>query len=181
MSSQQERIYFIGGTGGVGSKAVQDVLAQEIPITIYTRQPEKSNYKGQPNVTLVRGDYDDLNPFEKSVAGHTLLFLLVEDLSTMAHIKGSLAKVAYAAGVKQIVDIPSLTIEACPFTFIGQAHLRSEEVIRAASSQKDYSFLCEHPTLAFHDKSSLGPICYQGARSTCWLNSTRYYSSLDFT
>ena len=139
MPSQQERIYFIGGTGGVGSKAVQDVLAQDIPITIYTRQPEKSNYKDQPNVKLVQGDYDDLTPFEKSISGHTRLFLLVGDLRIMARIKGSLAKIAYAAGVKQIVDISSCTINVCPHTFIGQAHLHSEEAIRAASSQNGNS------------------------------------------
>ncbi|KAI7848302.1 hypothetical protein BDC45DRAFT_574994 [Circinella umbellata] len=134
MSPQQERIYFIGGTGGVGSKAVQDVLAQGIPVTIYTRQPEKSNFKDRPNVTLVKGDYDDLAPFESSITGHTRLFLLVANIGNMPRIKGILSKIAYTAGVKQIVDISSLTIDAYPFTFVAQAHLRSEEAIRAAQN-----------------------------------------------
>ena len=144
MSPQQERIYFIGGTGGVGSKAVQDVLAQDIPITIYTRRPENSSFKDQPNVTLVQGDYDDLTPFEKSITGHTRLFLLVSSLGKMPRIKGSLAKIASSAGVKQIVDISSLTIDECPYTFIGQAHLRSEEAIRDAQKE-DSSYVSIRP------------------------------------
>ena len=65
-------------------------LAQDIPITIYSRQPEKSGFNNQPNVTLVQGDYDDLTPFEKFIPDHARLFLLVADLSTMSRIKGSL-------------------------------------------------------------------------------------------
>ncbi|KAG2218285.1 hypothetical protein INT45_000967 [Circinella minor] len=144
MSPHQERIYFIGGTGGVGSKAVQDVLAQNIPVTIYTRQPEKSNFKDLPNVTLVKGIYDDLTPFENSITGHTRLFLLVANIGNMSRIKGSLSKIAYTAGVKQIVDISSLTIDAYPFTFVAQAHLRSEESIRAVQND-DSSYVSIRP------------------------------------
>ncbi|KAI9496719.1 hypothetical protein BDB00DRAFT_891370 [Zychaea mexicana] len=131
---EQERIYFVGGTGGVGAKAIQDVLANNIPITIYTRRPEKSCFKDHPQVTHVQGSYDDLTPFEQSIGGHTRMFLLVRSLGMMPRIKGAMAKAAYAAGVKQIVAVSSLTVSVHPFTFIGQAHARSEDAIRAIQS-----------------------------------------------
>ncbi|KAI9251771.1 hypothetical protein BDA99DRAFT_521156 [Phascolomyces articulosus] len=137
MSPQEERIYFIGGTGGVGNKAVQDVLDAGYKITIYSRQPEKSSFNNNPNVTFVQGDYNDFTPFEQSIKGHSRLFLLVANLGDMPRIKGTLAKIAYASGVQQVVDVSSLTIDVCNSTAIGQAHYRAEEAIRAV--KKDTS------------------------------------------
>ncbi|KAI9494259.1 hypothetical protein BDB00DRAFT_819438 [Zychaea mexicana] len=142
---EQERIYFIGGTGGVGSKAVQDVLDKGYLITIYTRQPAKSTLNGHPQVTLVQGDYDDLTPFEKTIGGHSRLFLLVSTLVGMPKIKSTLARMAYSAGVKQIVDISSLTCDVVPHTGIGQAHLRSEEAIRAVQPKTNGSYVSLRP------------------------------------
>ena len=132
MAPQEERIYFVGGTGGVGSKAVRDILDAGIKVTIYTRQPEISSFKDQPNVTLVQGDYSDFTPLEKSIAGHTRLFVLTSNQQAMAQTKGDIAKIAYAAGVRQIVDVSSITVDIRLSTYLGQSHKSGEEAIRAA-------------------------------------------------
>ena len=141
----QERIYFIGGTGGCGSAAVKLVLERGYPVTIYTRKPEASEFKSNPNVTLVQGDYDDWTPFEKSIGGHTRLFLLIGSMVDMAGRKGTIAKIAYTAGVQQIVDISSLTINACPWYHVARAHAGGEDAINALPERKGRSYVALRP------------------------------------
>ncbi|KAI8140270.1 hypothetical protein BJV82DRAFT_671701 [Fennellomyces sp. T-0311] len=143
--TNHERIYFVGGTGGCGAVAVRQVLEKGIPVTIYTRKPEESEFQGNPNVILVKGDYTDYTPYEKSIAGHTRLFLLVASLSGMPAIKEKLAKIAYASGVQQIVDVSSLTINACAWTHVAHQHLGGEEAIDALPERKGRSYVRLRP------------------------------------
>ncbi|KAI9251748.1 hypothetical protein BDA99DRAFT_574952 [Phascolomyces articulosus] len=145
VSQQEERIYFVGGTGFVGKKAVEDTLDAGIKVTIYTRHPEKSNFSEHPNVTFVQGDYDNITAFEKSIAGHTRLFLLTATYDRVAQIKGAFARLAYAAGVKQIIDISTITIDLSLFTYIAQSHFAGEEAIRDAKN----SFFPDDQQLSF--------------------------------
>ncbi|CDS06735.1 hypothetical protein LRAMOSA09262 [Lichtheimia ramosa] len=129
-----EKVYVLGATGNIGTEVVQELLNSGIHVTAYVRDPAK--VKQHDLLTLVKGDYDDLTPFEKSIAGHTRLFLLVADLGKMARVKKTIAARAYEAGVKQIVDVSSFTVSAGGRrTAIGAAHTIAEDAIIAMENR----------------------------------------------
>lgn len=61
-------------------------------------------------VHIVQGDYSNLDPIQEGIKGHTRLFLLCTEGPNFAKTKEIIAKYAYAAGVKQIVDISSWAV-----------------------------------------------------------------------
>lgn len=133
MVSSNEKIYVIGATGNIGERVVKQLLAKGAHITIYVRDVEKCKSLFQENnqtLTIVQGDYSDFTLFEKSIAGHSRLFLLIADLYQMPVIKEKVAKIAYESGVKQIVDLSSRFAQF-PWrtSYIGEAHRLSEEKI----------------------------------------------------
>ncbi|KAF7732771.1 hypothetical protein EC973_000043 [Apophysomyces ossiformis] len=133
MSQAKERVYVIGGTGNVGTKTVQDLIANHIPTTLYARNPSKVASlfpNGKDLIQVVQGDLSNLTPLEHSLAGHTRLFLLVSNQGQVAKIKTAIAKLAYAAGIKQIVDISSNSV-CLPWRATGftESHRCAEEAI----------------------------------------------------
>jgi uncharacterized protein YbjT (DUF2867 family) len=82
------------------------------------------------NLMVVQGDYAETESFKKSIVGHERHFLLVFDFNRMATIKRNYAQIAYAAGVKQIVDVSSGTVNA-PWRKhqLSAIHYASEEAI----------------------------------------------------
>ncbi|CAO3656546.1 unnamed protein product [Mucor fragilis] len=127
----KERIYIIGGTGSIGSKTVQDLLANQVPVTLYARDPSKvaTMFPQADNdlLKVVQGDFQDLSPIKESVKGHSRLYLIASDISTYAQFKKTIATYAYAAGVKQIVDISSSYIDhGWRTTAIGQMSYLAE-------------------------------------------------------
>ncbi|KAI9492349.1 hypothetical protein BDB00DRAFT_828631 [Zychaea mexicana] len=129
-----EKVFIVGGTGHIGERCVQQLLNNNVHVTLYTRSPAKVQAKF-PQAAIVEGDYNDLTPLEKGIAGHTRLFLLIADLVNMPHIKGAISAKACATGVKQIVDLSSLAV-TLPWrsTFLGNTHRLSEEAILASRS-----------------------------------------------
>ncbi|KAF1801787.1 hypothetical protein V8B55DRAFT_1473983 [Mucor lusitanicus] len=114
-SSTTERIFIVGATGSVGSKTVQDLLAKQVPVTLYARNPSKAAamFPQADNdlLKIVQGDFEDLSPLKEAVKGHTRLYLIASDMSSYAQVKKTIATYAYAAGVKQIVDVSSSYID----------------------------------------------------------------------
>lgn len=77
------------------------------------------------------GDLNDTQ-FEQSIVGHTRLFLVINSFAKMAEQKVTLATRAYAAGVKQVVDISSLSSGfSWRTSYIGNTHRACEEGILA--------------------------------------------------
>ncbi|KAG1373555.1 hypothetical protein G6F61_010083 [Rhizopus arrhizus] len=130
--TNNERVFIVGGTGNIGSRTVRNLIAKNIPVTLYARSPEKVNtlFSGNELVKTLQGDYNDLSPLKEGLKGHTRLFLLISDFSKFSQLKETIATYAYEAGVKQIVDISSLTV-SFPWrsNFIGNNHRLGEEVI----------------------------------------------------
>ncbi|GAB5588042.1 hypothetical protein Unana1_02942 [Umbelopsis nana] len=126
------KVYVIGGTGGVGSPTVKELLEKGVSVTVLVRDPTKAaTLFGQPeNLKIVQGDYTSYDSFKESISGHERLFLLVHDFNDMVKIKATYAKLAYEAGVKQIVDISSASVSG-PWrqTFIATEHFLSEDII----------------------------------------------------
>jgi uncharacterized protein YbjT (DUF2867 family) len=129
-----ERVFVIGGTGNIGAKCVNDLLAKNVAVTLYARNPEKASAMfSQHNsdlVQIIKGDFVDLSPIQEGIKGHTRLFLLVGDFSSFVKTKHTIAKYAYEAGVKQIVDISSFTVNmGWRTSVIGSNHYLGEKAI----------------------------------------------------
>ncbi|KAI8145250.1 hypothetical protein BJV82DRAFT_605529 [Fennellomyces sp. T-0311] len=136
-----ERVFFIGGTGNIGSAAVKNLLRKGVPVTVFARSgpSAKKQFDNNPKLTVVEGDVNDFKSVEKSIAGHSRLFLLVGDLDNLAKIKVPIAEKAYAAGVKQIVDISAFEVSLPLRTsFLGRVHLECEEGILRIPNRKAY-------------------------------------------
>ncbi|KAI9263261.1 hypothetical protein BDA99DRAFT_509729 [Phascolomyces articulosus] len=121
-----ERILVTGATGQVGSRVVQELLKRGVKVTVYVRSPEK--VPEDPNITIVQGDFSDLTPLENALAGHTRLFLLVFKVPETFKVKHVIAQKAYAAGVKQIVDLGSIRLPWRAFNLL-ESHQKAEKLI----------------------------------------------------
>ncbi|CAO3650639.1 unnamed protein product [Cunninghamella echinulata] len=142
MVSTPERVFIIGGTGNVGQRAVEDLLANKVPVTLYARNPSKvanlfpSHYGNDKLLSVVQGDVNDLTPLQAALPGHSRLFLLVNDLINLPTLKESIAKLAYDAGIQQIVDISSIAVSSPWRTnFIGYQHYLAEKNILELAEQ----------------------------------------------
>jgi uncharacterized protein YbjT (DUF2867 family) len=130
--TNNERVFIVGGTGNIGSRTVRNLIAKNIPVTLYARSPEKVNalFSGNELVKTLQGDYNDLSPLKEGLKGHTRLFLLITDYIKFSQLKETIATYAYEAGVKQIVDISSLSV-SFPWrsNMNGNMHRLAEEAI----------------------------------------------------
>ncbi|KAI8583519.1 hypothetical protein K450DRAFT_221568 [Umbelopsis ramanniana AG] len=109
------KVFVLGATGQLGASVVEGLLEKNVSVTAYARDASKAEkmFAQSSNLNVVQGGYDDLDVFKAAVAGHERLFLMVQSFGNMRGIKYAFAKIAYEAGVKQIVDI-SCTQEMAP-------------------------------------------------------------------
>ncbi|CAO3691484.1 unnamed protein product [Umbelopsis ramanniana] len=123
------KVYVIGGTGGIGAQVIKELLEKNVQVTALVRDPSKAEqmFGKSSNLALVQGDYNNLDGYKSSIAGHERLFLLVHSFDDMAGIKVNLSTIAYAAGVKQIIDVSSVSV-CGPWraTLIAAEHYDSE-------------------------------------------------------
>lgn len=136
-----ERVFVVGGTGNIGKRCVQDLIDNQVPVTLYARQPEKAValFSNNDLVKTVKGDFSDLTPLQEGIKGHTRLFLLVSDFSQFVETKVNIAKYAYEAGVEQIVDISSFSVNmGWRSSFIGVNHYLAEKGIFDLPKRKSF-------------------------------------------
>jgi uncharacterized protein YbjT (DUF2867 family) len=128
-----ERVFVVGGTGNIGKRCVKDLLANKVAVTLYARNPDKANKlftQGTDLLSIVQGDFTDLSVLQESIKEHSRLLLLVADHSQFVKTKLSIARYAYEAGVKQIVDISSFTVNiGWRTSTIGSIHYLAEKAI----------------------------------------------------
>ncbi|KAI8888286.1 NAD(P)-binding protein [Backusella circina FSU 941] len=137
-----DKIFIIGASGDIGSKLTRFLLKKNADVTLYVRDVEKTKNlfaQDSDNLKIVQGDYTTTDVFEKEIAGHNRLFILVSAAGNMPKIKGTFARIAYAAGVRQILDISSYTVNF-PYrsNFINTIHHEGEVAILA--EKKDDTF-----------------------------------------
>ena len=145
MTASVERVYFIGGTGNSGAPAVKELLKNKVPVTLYARSPAKAQklFGDDPNLTVIEGVFADLKPFEDSIAGHTRLFLVVAaGFENRFKYKVEIAQMAYAAGVKQIVHVSSISASS-PWrtSMVADVHRTNEERIANIPNRGAYVVL----------------------------------------
>ncbi|OZJ01758.1 hypothetical protein BZG36_05522 [Bifiguratus adelaidae] len=135
------KIYVIGATDNIGRRLVQALLKENIPTTVYTRNPDKARAKfgHASTLNIVKGDYEDLDAFTESITGHTRLYLMVADVHNTPEIKVAVSKIAYGSGVRQVVDVSSRGA-SWPWrtSYIGHMHRLSEEGIFAIPNRGHY-------------------------------------------
>ncbi|KAF1802559.1 hypothetical protein V8B55DRAFT_1481020 [Mucor lusitanicus] len=126
-----ERVFILGSTGNIGQKAVNDLLDNKIPVTLYARSPEKvASLFSSDLVSVVKGDYSDLSPIKEGIKGHTRLLLLVADFGDFINVKKTVATYAYEAGVQQVVDISSFSVNmGWRTSVIGSHHYHGEKAV----------------------------------------------------
>lgn len=126
------RVFVVGATGNVGSIVVNELLKKKIPVTVYVRNLEKARALfSEGEYAVVEGDFNDISPIEKAIEGHDRLFLLTCAFGfSMQYLKGTIAKWAYAAGVKQIVDISSMGVShGWRTNLVSDIHWKGEQAI----------------------------------------------------
>ncbi|KAI8145721.1 hypothetical protein BJV82DRAFT_601986 [Fennellomyces sp. T-0311] len=128
MTIEGERIYLLGATGRVGSVILQELIQAGVQTTVYARSPQK--VPAADNVLVVQGTYEDMTPFEKSIQGHTRLFLLVADREDLDKIKIRFGECAYAHGVKQIVELSARRLPWRSFNVV-HVHQKAEDTLYA--------------------------------------------------
>jgi uncharacterized protein YbjT (DUF2867 family) len=149
-----EKVFVTGATGSIGTKLVKFLLEKNAEVTVYARDVEKVKklHPQSENLHVVQGDYSTMDVFEREIVGHTRLFILITGFDNMVGLKRTFAKIAYAAGVRQVVDISSGSVNQ-PYrsTYIGCIHRDSEEAILAEKSDdqfyvalRPYRFLSNH-------------------------------------
>jgi uncharacterized protein YbjT (DUF2867 family) len=134
-----DKIFIIGASGDIGSQLTNFLLKKNAQVTLYARNVEKTKGLFGDNVNIVQGDYTTTDVFEKAIVGHTRMFILVSADKNMPKIKGTFSKIAYAAGVRQVVDISSFTVNF-PYRsgFISTIHRESEEAILAVKPEDQF-------------------------------------------
>lgn len=137
MSSTQENVFVTGATGNIGSEVVRNLVKKGINATAYVRDENKANdlFKNELNtdyLKIVVGTYTTIDVFTEAIQGHTRLFLLFSASTAkpieMSQVKGTLAKIAFEQGVRQIVDLSSAYVTSYGKRgIIGYAHTTAEE------------------------------------------------------
>ncbi|KAI8086735.1 uncharacterized protein BX664DRAFT_336634 [Halteromyces radiatus] len=143
MSVTNERIFIIGGTGNVGERTVKAIAAKKVPITVLSRDPSKAQSTfssiDASLLTVVKGGYDDLDTLKQVFPGHTRLFLLINHaLGRMVQVKGAIARLAFASGIKQIVDLSSSGFGIPLYdNYLLTQHTLAEQAILDAAADHD--------------------------------------------
>ncbi|KAI8332004.1 hypothetical protein BD560DRAFT_415473 [Blakeslea trispora] len=113
MVSSNDRIFIIGGTGNVGSITVKELLANNIRVTLFVRNPDKvkSLFSDKMDlIEIVHGDYENLEPLRDALKGHSRLFVILGMTMKPVEIKKTIADYAYDAGIKQVIDLSSAAV-----------------------------------------------------------------------
>eukprot|EP01111_Echinosteliopsis_oligospora_P002146 TRINITY_DN1312_c0_g2_i1.p1 TRINITY_DN1312_c0_g2~~TRINITY_DN1312_c0_g2_i1.p1 ORF type:complete len:300 (+),score=86.20 TRINITY_DN1312_c0_g2_i1:95-994(+) len=137
----EERILVTGATGGIGQHVVKKLSEAGVSTTVFVRDPAKAEkqfaeYLSKGNIKIAKGDVEDTASFTEAVKGHSRLFLLTTDILRMGEQKEKLGKIAYEAGVKQIVDLSSFTVEYSGSGLISQSHTDGERLLRQLTREK---------------------------------------------
>jgi len=146
MTTTQDKVFVTGPTGNIGTQVVLRLIASKVPTTVFSRNQDKvqslfGEHVKSGLVTPVKGDYDDVATFTQAIRGHTRLFLLIAGLSKPT-VADTFGRIAYEAGVKQIVFISSFTVTLHNNGPISCEHTEAEHKLYAlATAQPNRSYI----------------------------------------
>ncbi|UJR29702.1 hypothetical protein I4U23_017250 [Adineta vaga] len=141
MSASKESVFVIGASGNIGADVVRGLVKKGIQTTAYVRDEKKTKelFKDElktGHLTIAVGDYTTIDAYTKAIQGHTRLFLLVADFltkpTTLIQNKYTFGRIAFEQGVRQIVDLSSVSVSLTGMVgIIGYAHTAAEEKLWA--------------------------------------------------
>jgi uncharacterized protein YbjT (DUF2867 family) len=120
-------ILITGATGTIGSSTVKALKAKGARFKVGTRSPEK--LKGL-QVDTVAFDWDKPETFGPALQGVEKLFLLTPVSEKQVEYAKGLVAAAKKAGVKHIVKLSVMGVEAEPGISLGRLHRASEQAIK---------------------------------------------------
>jgi len=136
------KVFVLGATGQLGSAVVKSLVEKNVSVTAYVRDASKAEklFGQSDKLNVVQGGYEDLDVFRAAVAGHERLFLMVQSFTDMRGVKHAFSKIAYEAGVKQIVDISCTQEMALSWrsNIVSEGHRSSEEAIINIPNRGNY-------------------------------------------
>ena len=145
MLSNKERVFVVGATGEIGSGVVRGLIKKGVNTTAYVRNEQKAKdlFKDElstGHLTIIVGNYSSVYIYTKAIQDHTRLFLLVADVvnkpASMSQIKETFGKIAYEQGVRQIVDLSSVSVSFYGKRgVIGYMHTTAEEKLWALADE----------------------------------------------
>lgn len=145
MSSSEERVFIIGASGDIGSHVIRGLVRKGVKTTAYVRNEKKTRDLFPEELatgllSIVVGDYSTMNVYAEAIKGHTRLFiLLLADFSKaaqMGNLKGEYGRIAFEQGVRQIVDISSVTLRIAGMQgILGYIHATGEAKLWALAEE----------------------------------------------
>jgi uncharacterized protein YbjT (DUF2867 family) len=122
-------ILVTGGTGTIGSAAVKGLKAKGARFKVGTRSPDK--FKGQ-EVETVLFDWDKPETYGSAMQGVEKVFLLTPISDKQTEYAQALVEASKKAGVKHMVKLSVMGVEAEPGIALGRMHRASEKAIQGS-------------------------------------------------
>jgi uncharacterized protein YbjT (DUF2867 family) len=133
-------ILVTGATGTIGSRVVKELAGKpDVAVRVAVRSAEKAKALAAANVTPVDFDYSKPETLEAAVKGVDRIFLLTPVTPDQVALGKRLIDAAKAAGVRHIVKLSALGVEAEPGIQLGRWHRELERYIEASGLA--YTFL----------------------------------------
>lgn len=120
-------ILVTGGTGTIGSSTVKALKAKGARFKVGARSPDKLKGQGVETVTF---DWDKPETFGPALQGVEKLFLLTPTSEKQAEYTQALVNAAKKAGVKHIVKLSVMGVDAEPGIAMGRLHRAGEKAIK---------------------------------------------------
>ncbi|WP_224369774.1 SDR family oxidoreductase [Hyalangium versicolor] len=120
-------ILVTGGTGTIGSSTVKALQAKGARVRVGSRSPDK--LKGQ-GVEAVLFDWEKSETFGPALQGVEKVFLLTPVSDKQTQYTQALVDAAKKAGVKHIVKLSVVGVDAEPGIYLGRLHRSSEKAIK---------------------------------------------------
>jgi (4-alkanoyl-5-oxo-2,5-dihydrofuran-3-yl)methyl phosphate reductase len=118
-------ILVTGATGNVGREVVDQLLAQDRKVRIFTRNAAKAG-RWSDRAQIATGDFTEPETFASAIAGARAAFLMNGGLDDGVFRR--LVAIAAEQGVSRVVFLSSQTA-ADPSSLIGELHRRKEEAL----------------------------------------------------
>jgi uncharacterized protein YbjT (DUF2867 family) len=158
-------ILVTGATGQVGAELVLQLLEQDQPVRVFTRDARKVAHLGS-RVEVATGDYDQPETLTAAMQGIEKLYLMTSEIG--ADQAGTATEAAKQAGVKQIVLLSSYT-SVNPATAIGKWHYDREQHVRASGIPWTFlrpGFFASNALMQWANMiKTMGTIYYPGGQS----------------
>ncbi len=123
-------ILVTGATGTIGSELVRLLAARGERVRVMTREPSRADVPD--GVDVVRGDFEEPDSLERSLAGAAALFLLSAPGPALPRHDLAMLGAAGAAGVRRVVKLSAFGAGDPDSARVGAWHRPGERAVRGS-------------------------------------------------